>query len=231
MLVPFAVVERSVTELVGETDIEALSAERVVETILEALHPNLSLACSFQKEESVLLDMLLERRADRARVRARHARALPRDLRRLAAGRAALRDRGRGVRGPVPRPSGGDPRRGAVGAEPRSLLLDPQGRAARHRARRPRRLDHRRAPRPVADARGRAEARLGRAPRALEGESARGLDGRRRVDVHRRARPARQRAPRAGLRLDRLHALHRARKRPRRVAGSGGDKTECGLHA
>ena len=53
--------ERSVAELVGETDVEALTAEQVVETILEALHPNLALACSFQKEESVLLDMLLER--------------------------------------------------------------------------------------------------------------------------------------------------------------------------
>src|SRR6476659_11462864 len=61
MLVPFAVVERSVAELVGETDVEALTAEQVVETILEALHPNVALACSFQKEESVLLEMLLER--------------------------------------------------------------------------------------------------------------------------------------------------------------------------
>src|SRR6478735_11399488 len=61
MLVPFAVVERSVAQLVGETDVEALTAEQVVETILEGLHPNVALACSFQKEESVLLDMLLER--------------------------------------------------------------------------------------------------------------------------------------------------------------------------
>src|SRR6185437_5731902 len=61
MLVPFAVVERRVVELVGETDVEALTAEQVVETVLEALHPNVALACSFQKEESVLLDMLLER--------------------------------------------------------------------------------------------------------------------------------------------------------------------------
>jgi phosphoadenosine phosphosulfate reductase len=53
--------ERSVVELVGETDVEALSAGEVIETVLEALHPNVSLACSFQKEESVLLDMLLER--------------------------------------------------------------------------------------------------------------------------------------------------------------------------
>jgi len=53
--------ERSVAELVGGTDVEALTAEEVVETVLERLHPGLALACSFQKEESVLLDMLLER--------------------------------------------------------------------------------------------------------------------------------------------------------------------------
>ena len=59
--------ERSVAELVGETDVETLTAEQVVETVLETLHPNVALACSFQKEESVLLDMLLEREP-RARV-------------------------------------------------------------------------------------------------------------------------------------------------------------------
>jgi len=40
---------------------EVLSAEQVVELVLERLHPRVALACSFQKEESVLLDMLLER--------------------------------------------------------------------------------------------------------------------------------------------------------------------------
>src|SRR5512144_1068418 len=53
--------ERSVAELVGGADVEAFPAEQVVEAMLEALHPDVSLACSFQKEESVLLDMLLER--------------------------------------------------------------------------------------------------------------------------------------------------------------------------
>jgi phosphoadenosine phosphosulfate reductase len=53
--------ERSVAELVGETDVETLTAEQVVEVVLETLHPNVALACSFQKEESVLVDMLLER--------------------------------------------------------------------------------------------------------------------------------------------------------------------------
>jgi len=59
--------ERSVTELVGSTDVEALSAGEVLDAALERLHPAIALACSFQKEESVLLDMLLEREP-RARV-------------------------------------------------------------------------------------------------------------------------------------------------------------------
>ena len=61
MLGTVPAMERSVAELVGDTDVESLPAEQVVETVLEALHPNVALACSFQKEESVLLDMLLER--------------------------------------------------------------------------------------------------------------------------------------------------------------------------
>jgi phosphoadenosine phosphosulfate reductase len=47
--------------LVGETDVEALSAEEVVDLAVDRLHPRLALACSFQKEEAVLLDMLLTR--------------------------------------------------------------------------------------------------------------------------------------------------------------------------
>jgi phosphoadenosine phosphosulfate reductase len=52
--------DRDVAELVGETDVESLDAQRVIATMLEALGPEVALACSFQKEESVLLDMLLE---------------------------------------------------------------------------------------------------------------------------------------------------------------------------
>ena len=44
-----------------------MSAEQVVETMLARLHPSVALACSFQKEETVLLDMLLTREP-RARV-------------------------------------------------------------------------------------------------------------------------------------------------------------------
>ena len=40
-------------------DAEAYSAEELVRYMLERFHPRLALACSFQKEETVLLDMLL----------------------------------------------------------------------------------------------------------------------------------------------------------------------------
>jgi phosphoadenosine phosphosulfate reductase len=49
------------TALTGGAVPEAMTAEAVVEAMLERLHPRLALACSFQKEESVLLDMLLTR--------------------------------------------------------------------------------------------------------------------------------------------------------------------------
>ncbi len=47
-------------DLVGGADVEALDARAVVELMLERFHPRLALACSFQKEEAVLLDLLLE---------------------------------------------------------------------------------------------------------------------------------------------------------------------------
>jgi phosphoadenosine phosphosulfate reductase len=41
-------------------DSEDLSAEQVIERMVERFHPRLVLACSFQQEESVLLDLLLK---------------------------------------------------------------------------------------------------------------------------------------------------------------------------
>lgn len=41
-----------------ELDYEAMAAEEILGTLLDALPGRVSLACSFQKEESVLLDML-----------------------------------------------------------------------------------------------------------------------------------------------------------------------------
>src|SRR5476649_2924569 len=40
-------------------DLERASAEQVLGHMLEHHHPRLALACSFQKEEAVLIDMLL----------------------------------------------------------------------------------------------------------------------------------------------------------------------------
>jgi phosphoadenosine phosphosulfate reductase len=53
------VAERELSVLVGDVDVEALRAEDVVALVLDRLHPNVALACSFQKEESILLDMVL----------------------------------------------------------------------------------------------------------------------------------------------------------------------------
>jgi phosphoadenosine phosphosulfate reductase len=43
------------------TDVEALSAEQVVDWVLERFPGRVALACSFQKEETILLDMLFAR--------------------------------------------------------------------------------------------------------------------------------------------------------------------------
>lgn len=51
--------QANVTSIVGEADVEAMDARQVLGVMVERFHPNLSLACSFQKEEAVLLDMLL----------------------------------------------------------------------------------------------------------------------------------------------------------------------------
>jgi phosphoadenosine phosphosulfate reductase len=41
------------------TDLESLSAQEVLAHVVDEYHPRLSVACSFQKEASVILDMLL----------------------------------------------------------------------------------------------------------------------------------------------------------------------------
>jgi len=46
------------------SDLEACSAEDVLAEAVERFHPRMALACSFQKEESVLLHMLLRLRPD-----------------------------------------------------------------------------------------------------------------------------------------------------------------------
>jgi phosphoadenosine phosphosulfate reductase len=54
----------NVSTLVGDTDVESMRAQDVISVMLDRFHPRVALACSFQKEESVLVDMLLEQRPD-----------------------------------------------------------------------------------------------------------------------------------------------------------------------
>ena len=150
-------------------DVETWPAQRVVEFVLGEFPGRVALACSFQKEETVLLDMLfeLEPKARVFAIDTHHLFPETYELwheveRRYDTKIERLRRRaGRGR---------------ALGEESRPLPRDREARAAQPRAARPRRLDHRHPPRPVADARRRAEARLGLPARALEGEPARRLD-------------------------------------------------------
>ncbi len=50
----------AIAELAADGAAERLSAQEIVAAAVEHLHPRLALACSFQKEETVLLDMLFE---------------------------------------------------------------------------------------------------------------------------------------------------------------------------
>ena len=84
-------------------------------------------------------------------------------------------------------------RREPLGDEARPLPRDRQARAAEPGAARPRLLDHRGPPRPVANARRRGKDRLGRSARALEGEPARRLERRRLLGIYPQARAAVQR--------------------------------------
>ena len=62
-MIRFALVSGApnLADLVGSHNVEELRAEEIVELLLDRLHPRVALACSFQKEEAVLLDMLLSR--------------------------------------------------------------------------------------------------------------------------------------------------------------------------
>src|SRR5689334_4274871 len=52
--------DADIETLVGAGRAERMTAPELVGFVLGRFHPRLTLACSFQKEESVLLDMLLE---------------------------------------------------------------------------------------------------------------------------------------------------------------------------
>ena len=194
-------------------------------------HPRLYVACSFQKEASVIMDMLLKIEPS--------ARFFTLDTGFLF---EETKDTWRALeekyditvdvyKGITRRGAGRAARRRALEARPRRLLRHPQGHAAEPGAVDRRRLDRRPAPRPVAEPRRHAEGQVGRQARALEGPPARRLDRQGRLDLPRRERRAVQRPARPRLLVDRLHALHRRRPRTAPAAGPARGKIECGLHA
>ena len=114
-----------------------------------------------------------------------------------------------------------------------SVLRAPQGGAASGCPRRVRGVVHRRPPRGGAHSREHSADRVGRAQRPRQGEPGRGVDLRRPPRLRRRA-PGSGQPPRdERIPLDRLRAVHQARRRRRRPRSgrwAGLAKTECGLH-
>ena len=184
-----------------------------------ACDPRVSLACSFQKEETVLLDLLFAI-DPKARVFAIDTHYLFPETYELWREVEQRYDTKIEVfEGPSAEELTATHGEKLWERKPDLYLAVAKVAAAGARARRARLLDHRRPPRPVADARGRAEARLGRRARALEGEPARRLERRRLLGVHPGARAPLQRAARPRLRIDRRHALDAPRRRPRGPLG------------
>ena len=231
MLVPFAVVERSVAELVGETDVEALTAEQVVETMVErSTRTSRSRAPSRRRRASCsTCSSSIE---PKARVFALDTHVLfPETYAcwREVEQRYGIADRG--VRGPVARPAGGDHGEQLWERKPDLCCsirkVEPLGAALSgldcwitgvRRDQSPTRAD---APKLGWDD----------AARALEGEPARRLEGRRRLGLHPRSASSPYNAlhDRGYASIGCTHCTAPGTGREGRWAGS--DKTECGLHA
>ncbi len=191
-----------------------MSAEEIVALCVREFPGSVSLACSFQKEETVLLDMLFAVEPN-ARVFAIDTHYLfPETYELWREVEQRYRTTVEVFEGPSPEALAETHGEKLWESKPDLYLavakVEPLVRALGE----PRRLDHRHPPRPVADARERAEARLGRGSRAVEGEPARRLERRRLLGVHPRARTAVQPVARQRLRVDRRHPLDRSRGRP-----------------
>ena len=189
-----------------------MTAEEVVADAVERFHPRVALACSFQKEETVLLDMLFAAEPS-ARVFALDTRVLFEETYDYWKAVEARYDT------TVEVFAAEDPPEGLWATDPAACCGIRKVAPLGPRAERARRLDHRHAARAVADALGHRRGRLGRQARAVEVQPARGLDRARRVGLHRRSRPALEPAARPRVRLDRLRALHGGRERARGSLG------------
>ena len=187
---------------------------------MERFHPRLTMACSFQKEESVLVHMLTAIEPERPRVHDRHRRAVPGDARDLEAVRGALRaSRSRcSTRRSPDEPWTAEHCCSAAKVDAlEHALADVDAWITGIR-------------REQATTRTRRDqARARRAARDLEGQPARRLEREGRLELHLQARSAVPSAPRSGLRLDRLCSVH-APGEGREGRWAGQDKTECGIH-
>ena len=220
----------AVSALAGDLDVESLSAREVVELMLERLHPSVALACSFQKEEAVLVDLLLGAEP-KARVFALDTHVLFPET--YDVWRAVEKRYGIEVE-VYEGPSLG--RQAAVHGDalwernPNLCCAIRKVAPLGSGAVRPRRLDHGRSPRPVGHEGRHAEDRLGRAARAVEGQPAGRLVGR---DVWAYVRapdlPVNPLHERGYASIGCTHCTQPGEGRDGRWAG--GDKTECGLHA
>ena len=165
-------------------DLEAMSAEDVIRWASGEFGERLCLTCSWQKQSSVLVHMVSEL-------------GLGIDVIELDTHlffRESYETRDRLVERyglNLLRPGDPDDRRAAprrgpepLGARSRPLLPHPQGRAAAQGARALRRLDLRHPPRPVAEPRGDAEARVVGELRRLEAAPARRLGREARLGLH-----------------------------------------------
>ncbi|CAA9467821.1 MAG: Adenylyl-sulfate reductase [thioredoxin], partial [uncultured Solirubrobacteraceae bacterium] len=152
-------------------------------------------------------------RAARPRRHDRHRRPVPRDARDVEALRGPLR---------LAHRRGGRERSGLAVDGARALLRRRQGGRAGPRARGRRRVDHRHPPRAGSDAR-RHGARRGR-PQAgdREVQPAGPVDRAGPLAPDPRAGPALPSAPRPGLRVHRLRAVHASGLGPRRALGGYG---------
>ena len=201
---------------------EELSAPELVAAVAERFGARASLACSFQKEETVLLDLLFAVEP-KARVFAIDTHYLFPETYELWREVEQRYDTKIEVfEGPSAEELTATHGEKLWERSPDLYLavakLAPLARALGDA----RLLAHRRPPRPVADARERAEARLGRRARALEGEPARRLERRRLLGVHPRARAPLQPAARPGLRVDRRHPFDDPRRGTGRPLGRNG---------
>ena len=210
-------------------DLEGLSAEEVLDYAVERFAPRLYVACSFQKEASVFMDMLLRIEPEARFFTLDTGVLFPETYETWK----RLEER-YGIEIEVYQ--GISPARQAELHGDELWKRDPDA-CCEIRKVAPLRERARRGPTPGSPACAASsppsraehpEARLGRKARPVEGRPARRLDREGRLALHRRARRAVQPAARPRLRVDRLRALHEAGPgRDGRWAGSDKRSADC----